>query len=387
MSLIFKLFKAVEDNNINDTFNILRNNKFDEADYYRAFLKAVRRNYHKIMTYFFAIGIDLLIAKKYIIKKYENHEPGATVLLYAFTNSEHSTIELILSQPNSEPEYDNSLALFYAVVLNNLEICKLILLTGKCDFNYMRKNEHNSALSYAIKNKYNNIIELFTESEHISRFTILGQGSEGCIISPATNGDINYVSKIGGIDSTLEHEYNIYQKLPDGGPYFNKKDISLILLDKNNKDELSNICGNVNYYSSNLQLIMPKFKGIIFGKYLDQYYKSGPKEWYDLMIICITFKNQVYELNNTFKFTHGDLRLEDNIVYEDGKLMMIDFGYSFFNNESHQKNYSDDLKMIDQLFERVIRIGRHDRITSKLIPYLNINKIIEYVINNPSIFN
>lgn len=353
-----QLHKFVKKERPNDVYNILRNHRNDikEEDLYKAFLHSIHMNQYKILTYFFSFGIDLIIAKKY--------NGNITVLIEALYNPELSTIQLILSRPDCEPEADEQTALINAADEAKYEICKLLLLTGKCDPYSVRK-DGISAYSIVKESFYaDKFIKLFEKSEFIPKFEILGQGIEGCVIYPAFNGDNNSVSKLSGEISTLEHEYYIYQQLPRGGPlhknedkspYFDKDKILLIPLENKDKMDSSNVCRCVNYYSPDFQLIMPKFTGKTIDEIFDEEIITIEK-WYKLMIALIIFRNEIKLLKDNYEFTHGDLNIT-NIIYENDRLMMFDFGFSFFGKIPYKDYYVDDFFNLNKIFIQMISDG------------------------------
>ena len=212
---------------------------------------------------------------------------------------------------------------------------------------------------------------------------VLGKGLEGCIIFPAFGffEENNCISKIGTYYQNLFHEYEIYQNLPKSSIYFDKDEVHLLQLNEEDKNEAINLCNNITENSVNLQLIMPKYKGVTLDEYLLNYkfihiYRNlsnikytfdnltknimSEIEYRNLLKAFLKLCNKIKKLHNDFNFTHGDLN-SSNLIYNPvtNKFQIIDFGFSFFGNIPYStlKYKNDDNYWLQWHAQRFAMIG------------------------------
>ena len=378
------LSDAVDNENHLEVYRLLRNKHLiSEREYYKSFIRCIPKRNLRIFTYFLASGIDLILARDYT---YNNQ----TVLFECLQIPNSNFAEMIVLRSDAEIEYtdENGSALFYAISSERYQLCKLLLLTGKIDLSY--ENEDGETVMSLAENIGNDkIIRLLKGKNFKSEHKVLGCGIEGCVIYPAFNNDLNSVSKLSSSSASLEHEYDIYQKLPKDGPYFNKDDILLLPLEKKDKIETVELCNNITEYSSNFQLIMPRINGITMEECLLNMENKTPKsnEWINLVNDILILYKEVESLND-IDFTHGDLN-PGNIVYHNEQLIMIDFGFSFFNKH-RGKYFVEDTTMLKQLSLIVLVIGTkiekiktllldNDIISQQLIDNIAKNKKIDNI--------
>lgn len=376
-------------------YETLRENKnIKERDLHIAFLSAIQNADVKLVSYFLTYGIDLIKAKRYIFG-------NKTVLLKSMDNPNIDIIRLLIARPDSEIEFEasNGNILTYAIKQHNHEVCKLILLTGKIKSDYVN-SEGESLLDIAKEYLNDNITNLIANKPFSSEYSLIGSGIEGYIIFPAFDHSEKFVSKLSrNNNDDLIHEYDIYKRLPKDGPYVNPDDVQLYEIDSSGKYQASELCE----FNCTKHLVLPKFEGVVLYDITRKYGVTTDDnnafftlceyitfdDWIKLARALSKFNILMGILKSDYKFTHGDLNL-NNMVYinnketNDGEILMYDFGFSFFGNTQYKvESAENDDEHLKRLNIIILLIGiRNPEISKYLIEYDTIDDDSVNLIHN-----
>lgn len=316
-----KLTEAAEVGSFLDVIQILTLKTYTEHEFYKS-LVCLIENYDetKMLKYFFSAGVD--------------NEKAASYLKCKLTDRalQSGNLELFKLAVLNGEEVDCDDLMEYILdgeTVESFEILSLLLATAKL-------TDINKAIEIAENNECFRIAIFLRRilGENIenidNNYRILGEGADGCVITPDFEEGEGFVTKVYRNDRDAFNEYQIYKRLPKEGPYINPEEVKLVVTTEPQKIIVDYLSRNLDSKMSDYRLLMPKFEGKTF-QYLI-YNFNGLVEWGVIMYQFLVFCNDLTEFKNNLGFNHGDLHPENIIFTSDKRFIMIDLVRSYFDD-------------------------------------------------------